>query len=112
MRGRNGHAAAVFELDGMLEVDFVAGVLDIDVSSVDFKHKVLADESCIMDDRFHWRVGDRWRPDAKIADAWRRAVGPKVKYCFLKDFYDCNGRIMSLQFIEDLQGKQCVGEVE
>lgn len=71
-----------------------------------------ADESCSTFDRIYWRVGDRWRPDAGIVDAWRSAVGPAVKYCFLKDFYDYNGKSMTWQHTEDLQKEQYVLDVE
>ncbi|KAF2627001.1 hypothetical protein BU25DRAFT_411108 [Macroventuria anomochaeta] len=74
--------------------------------------EVPVDEPFVMRDRIYWRVGDRWRPDARAVDAWRSAVGSEVKCCFLKDFYDQNGRNMSWQPSEDLQWQQYVGEVE
>lgn len=49
--------------------------------------RVSEDEAYVNLDRMYWRVGERWRPDADIVNAWRSAVGSDVKYCFLKDIY-------------------------
>ena len=56
---------------------------------------VPADEPFVNNDRIYWRVGERWRPDAIIVEAWRRTVGPHVKYCFLKDIYDEDARTVT-----------------
>jgi hypothetical protein len=74
---------------------------------------VPADEPFISRDRMYWRVGDRWRPNSGIVEAWRRAVGPDVKYCFLKDMYSQDrGRSMTWQYNYDLQRCQYALDVE
>jgi hypothetical protein len=73
---------------------------------------VPADAPFTSQDRMYWRVGDRWRPDTRMVEAWRRAVGPDVKHCFLKDIYTCDGRSMTWQYTEDLQNEQYVLDVE
>lgn len=56
-------------------------------TSCDHANKVIpADRSFVDIDRMYWRVGERWRPDASIVDAWQSAVGSEVLYCYLKDY--------------------------
>jgi hypothetical protein len=51
--------------------------------------RIPADEPFVMRDRIYWRVGERWRPNAKIVDALGRTLGKDVKFCFLSnDFWD------------------------
>lgn len=58
-------------------------------TSCDHQNRIVpADAPFVNTDRMYWRVGERWRPDPSIVEAWRRTVGPDVKYCFLKDIYD------------------------
>ena len=75
-------------------------------------HTVPVDESFVVRDRVYWRVGDRWRPDKDIIDAWRKTVGADVKYCFLKDFYDYDGNNQSWRWSSKLDRWQYDGVVE
>lgn len=73
---------------------------------------VPADEPFISQDRMYWRVGDRWRPNTGIVEAWRRAVGPDVNYCFLKDIYSQDGEGVTWQYNHNLQRWQYVLDIE
>lgn len=59
--------------------------------------QIPSDKHFLSSDRMYWRVGERWRPDANIIKTWQHAVGPDVKYCFLKEIYDTQGLSMTWQ---------------
>ena len=43
-------------------------------------------EQKILDwDRLYWRVGDKWRPDNTVMQAWKNATGPGTKVLFLDE---------------------------
>ena len=59
------------------------------------------------------RVGERWRPDESIVEAWRRTVGPDVKYCFLQDIYDEEERTVTWDStVEDDEKSRCGLDLE
>ena len=69
--------------------------------------KVPADAPSVNTDRMYRRVGERWRPEESIVEAWRRTVGPDVKYCFLKDIYDEEERTVTWDsMVEDDEKSQ------
>jgi hypothetical protein len=92
-------------------------------TSCDHQNRIVpADKPFVNTDRIYWRVGERWRPDASIVEAWRRTVGPDVKYCFLQDIYDQNERTVTWQkeeedgkrsqYVLDLEWKEPGGTID
>jgi hypothetical protein len=47
--------------------------------------RIPAEEKILDSKRLYWRVGDRWRPDDAVMQAWNTATGPGTKVYFLDE---------------------------
>jgi hypothetical protein len=47
--------------------------------------KIPAEENILDWNRLYWRVGDKWRPDDTVMQAWKNATGPETRTFFLDE---------------------------
>lgn len=47
--------------------------------------QIPADNKYMKWNRLYWRVGQRWKPDDEVVQAWCKATGPDTKVFFLKE---------------------------